>query len=110
MALKSVTSYCSRVAQTATDFADASHSKSAKSATTTVSYGIFSSENAYPCTVMVANPFKKSDNTHRAVWAQRTQNLLAKSGAERFREYIRSTQEDVLYGLYDHFSRKKRIL
>ena len=34
-----------------TDFADASHSKSAKSATTTVSYGIFSSENAYPCTV-----------------------------------------------------------
>ena len=44
--------YCSRVAQTATDFADASHSKSAKSAATTVSYGIFSSENAYPCTVM----------------------------------------------------------
>ena len=43
--------YCSRVAQTATDFADASHSKSAKSAATTVSYGIFSSENAYPCTV-----------------------------------------------------------
>ena len=31
----------------ATDFADASHSKSAKSASTTVSYGIFSSENAY---------------------------------------------------------------
>jgi len=27
--------------------ADASHSKSAKSATTTVSYGIFSLENAY---------------------------------------------------------------
>ena len=27
------------------------HSKSAKSVTTTVSYGIFSSENAYPCTV-----------------------------------------------------------
>ena len=43
--------YCSRFAQTATDFADASHSKSAKSVTTTVSYGIFSSENAYPCTV-----------------------------------------------------------
>ena len=43
--------YCSRVAQTATDFADASHSKSAKSAAITVSYGIFSSENAYPCTV-----------------------------------------------------------
>ena len=36
-----------------TDFADASHSKSAKSATTTVSYGIFSSENAYPCTVTI---------------------------------------------------------
>ena len=30
-----------------TDFADASHSKSAKSTATTVSYGIFSSENAY---------------------------------------------------------------
>ncbi|WP_370818643.1 hypothetical protein [Roseburia intestinalis] len=29
-----------------TDFADASHFKSAKSAATTVSYGIFSSENA----------------------------------------------------------------
>ena len=29
-----------------TDFADASHSKSAKYAATTVSYGIFSSENA----------------------------------------------------------------
>ena len=43
--------YCSRVAQTATDFADASHSKSAKSAATTISYGIFSSENAYPYTV-----------------------------------------------------------
>ena len=58
----------------------------------------------------VANPSKKSDNTHRAIWAQRTQNLLAKSGVERFREYIRSAQEDVLYGLYDHFSREKRIL
>ena len=42
---------CSHVIQTATDFADASHSKSAKSAATTISYGIFSSENAYPCTV-----------------------------------------------------------
>ena len=30
------------------DFADASHSKSAKSAATTESYGIFSSENSYP--------------------------------------------------------------
>ena len=43
--------YCSRDVQTATNFADASHSKSAKSVTITVSYGIFSSENAYPCTV-----------------------------------------------------------
>ena len=43
--------YCSRLAQTVTDFADASHSKSAKSTTTTVLYGIFSSENSYPCTV-----------------------------------------------------------
>lgn len=38
-------------AQTVTDFADASHSESAKSTTTTVLYGIFSSENSYPCTV-----------------------------------------------------------
>ena len=30
------------------DFADASHSKSAKSAATTATYGIFSSENPYP--------------------------------------------------------------
>ena len=37
----------------------------------------------------VANPFKKSDNTHRAIWAQRTQNLLAKSGTEKFRENIK---------------------
>ena len=48
---KNAIRYCSRIAQTATDFADASHSKSAKSAAITVSYGIFSSENAYPCTV-----------------------------------------------------------
>ena len=38
-------------AQTVTDFADASHSESAKSITITVLYGIFSSENSYPCTV-----------------------------------------------------------
>ena len=44
--------YCSRLAQTVTDFADASHSESAKSTTTTVLYGIFSSENSYPCTVI----------------------------------------------------------
>ena len=43
--------YCLRLAQTVTDFADASHSKSAKSTTTTVLYGIFSSENSYPCAV-----------------------------------------------------------
>ena len=42
--------YCTRMRVQQRDFADASHSKSAKSATTTVSYGIFSSENAYPCT------------------------------------------------------------
>ena len=35
-------------AQTVTDFADASHSESI---TITVLYGIFSSENSYPCTV-----------------------------------------------------------
>ena len=33
-------------AQTVTDFADASHSESAKSITITVLYGIFSSENS----------------------------------------------------------------
>ena len=38
-------------AQTVTDFANASHSESAKSITITVLYGIFSSENSYPCTV-----------------------------------------------------------
>ena len=48
--------YCSRLAQTVTDFADASHSKSAKSTTTTVLYGIFSSENSYPCTVTIIFP------------------------------------------------------
>ena len=48
---KPINSYCSRLAQTVTDFADASHSKSAKSTTTTVLYGIFSSENSYPCAV-----------------------------------------------------------
>ena len=36
-------------AQTVTDFADASHSKSAKSTATTVLYGIFRSENSYLC-------------------------------------------------------------
>ena len=38
-------------AQTVTDFADASHSESAKSITITVLYGIFSSENSYLSTV-----------------------------------------------------------
>ena len=33
------------------DFADASHSESEKSTAITVSYGIFSSENSYPCKV-----------------------------------------------------------
>ena len=50
---KPINSYCSRLAQTVTDFADASHSESAKSTTTTVLYGIFSSENSYPCTVTI---------------------------------------------------------
>ena len=49
--------YCLRLAQTVTDFADASHSKSAKSTTTTVLYGIFSSENSYPCTVTFNLPY-----------------------------------------------------
>ena len=42
---------------TVTDFADASHSKSAKSTTTTVLYGIFSSENSYPCAVILYTDF-----------------------------------------------------
>ena len=54
---KPINSYCSRLAQTVTDFADASHSESAKSTTTTVLYGIFSSENSYPCTVTNKVPF-----------------------------------------------------
>ena len=49
--------HCSRLAQTVTDYADASHSESAKSNTTTVLYGIFSSENSYPCTVTNKVPF-----------------------------------------------------
>ena len=51
--------YCSRLAQTVTDFADASHSESAKSTTTTVLYGIFSSENSYPCTVTFPGHIKR---------------------------------------------------
>ncbi len=58
--LTPVFGYCSRLAQTVTDFADASHSKSAKSSTTTVLYGIFSSENSYPCTVTGICPCKFS--------------------------------------------------
>ncbi len=50
---KPINSYCSRLAQTVTDFADASHSESAKSTATTVLYGIFSSENSYPCTATI---------------------------------------------------------
>ena len=46
-------------AQTVTDFADASHSESAKSTTTTVLYGIFSSENSYPCTVTFPGYIKR---------------------------------------------------
>ena len=55
-----------------TDFADASHSKSAKSAATTVSYGIFSSENAYLWTVTwypPAEAFLYKDNlTSKSYW------------------------------------------
>ena len=51
--------YCSRLAQTVTDFADASHSESAKSTTTTVLYGIFSSENSYPRTVTFPGHIKR---------------------------------------------------
>ena len=40
-----------------TDFADASHSKSAKSTITTVLYGIFSLENSYSCTATLYTDF-----------------------------------------------------
>ena len=62
---KPINSYCSRLAQTVTDFADASHSESAKSTTTTVLYGIFSSENSYPCTVTVGTVTRKSQQSFR---------------------------------------------
>ena len=39
--------YCSHTCAQQRDFADATHSKSAKSAAGTVSYGIFSSKNSY---------------------------------------------------------------
>ena len=52
-------------AQTVTDFADASHSESAKSTTTTVLYGIFSSENSYPCTVTVGTVTRKTQQSFR---------------------------------------------
>ena len=42
---------------TVTDFADASHSKSAKSTITTVLYGIFSLENSYSCTATLYTDF-----------------------------------------------------
>ena len=45
--------YCTGMRVQQRDFADALHSKSAKSTATTVSYGIFSSENSYPCTAMI---------------------------------------------------------
>ena len=41
------------LAQTVTDFADASHSRSAKSIATIVLYGIFSSENSCLCPVTI---------------------------------------------------------
>ena len=50
-------------AQTVTDFADASHSESAKSTTTTVLYGIFSSENSYLCTVTVGTVTRKTQQS-----------------------------------------------
>ena len=57
---KRVFRYCLRMREQQRDFADASHPKSAKSATRTVSYGIFSSENSYPYTAtrfpLIASP------------------------------------------------------
>ena len=47
-------------AQTVTDFADASHSESAKSITITVLYGIFSLENSYPSQQLKCNDNKFS--------------------------------------------------
>ena len=74
--------YCSRLAQTVTDFADASHSESAKSTTTTVLYGIFSSENSYPCTVtsicqMLSVLFSRAAGIFTLCAARRTQKKTA---------------------------------
>ena len=62
--------YCSRLAQTVTDFADASHSESAKSTTTTVLYGIFSSENSYPCTVIFISSLDHLEYTMDLIYNQ----------------------------------------
>ena len=67
--------YCLRLAQTVTDFADASHSKSAKSTTTTVLYGIFSSENSFPCTVIC--------NAHQYEIACRREHLCQAYGCAK---------------------------
>ena len=69
--------YCSRLAQTVTDFADASHSKSAKSTTTTVLYGIFSSENSYPCTVTILGLLVFVSNVLIDYWEKRTYTIYA---------------------------------
>ena len=57
-------------AQTVTDFADASHSESAKSTTTTVLYGIFSSENSYPCTVIFIPSLDHLEYTMNLIYNQ----------------------------------------
>ena len=62
--------YCSRLAQTVTDFADASHSESAKSTTTTVLYGIFSSENSYTCTVIFISSHDHLEYTMDLIYNQ----------------------------------------
>ena len=55
---KPINSYCSRLAQTVTDFADASHSESAKSTATTVLYGISTYEkNCRRCMVSIPAGF-----------------------------------------------------
>ena len=57
-------------AQTVTDFADASHSESAKSTTTTVLYGIFSSENSYTCTVIFISSHDHLEYTMDLIYNQ----------------------------------------
>ena len=82
--------YCSRLAQTVTDFADASHSKSAKSTTTTVLYGIFSSENSYPCTVTIFS-LRDGKNSQNELTYHSLKNIILLLRKEKTLENLRQS-------------------